>query len=146
MGGSLTIGSTVNPADSTVTWASSNDTIASVSDGVVTAKSAGSATITATATYGGQTASATCAITVYEPSIELDKSTDAVTVNNSTTLTATTIPATAEVTWTSNDEDIALVEDGVVSGVSTGTAVITASITIEGINYTDTCEVTVGTE
>lgn len=143
MGGSLTIGSTVHPAESTVAWDSSDDAIASVNNGIVTAESAGSATITATATYGGQTASATCAITVYKPSIELDKATNMVTVNNSTTLTATTIPATAEVTWTSNDEDIALVEDGVVSGVSTGTAVITASITIEGISYTDTCEVTV---
>lgn len=143
MGGSLTIGSTVNPADSTVTWTSSSDAIASVSDGVVTAESAGNATITATAAYGGQTASATCAITVYEPSIELDKATDTVTVNNSTTLTATTIPADAEVTWTSDDEDTALVEDGVVSGVAVGSATITASITIEGISYTDTCEVTV---
>ena len=49
-----------NASDETVTWTSSNDAVATVENGVVTAVGNGTATITATA--GGQTA--TCAVTV----------------------------------------------------------------------------------
>jgi uncharacterized protein YjdB len=60
--------SNVSPSDAvdkTVTWSSSNSSVASVnSTGVVTAEAAGSATITATANDGsGKTA--TCSVTVY---------------------------------------------------------------------------------
>lgn len=66
VGDSLTLNATVTPADATdksVTWSSSNETVATVSGGTVTAKAAGTATITATA--GGF--SATCAVTVSAP-------------------------------------------------------------------------------
>lgn len=66
VGDSLTLNATVTPADATdksVTWSSSDETVATVSDGAVTAKAAGTATITATA--GGF--SATCAVTVSAP-------------------------------------------------------------------------------
>ena len=44
-----------------------------------------------------------------------------------------TIPADAEVTWTSSDTTKATVEDGVVTGVGAGTVKIKASITtVEG--------------
>ncbi|MBO5809253.1 MAG: Ig-like domain-containing protein [Bacteroidales bacterium] len=42
------------------------------------------------------------------------------------TLTATTYPVSATVTWKSSDETIATVEAGVVTGVSAGKATITA--------------------
>ena len=61
--------SNVSPSDAvdkTVTWSSSNSSVASVnaSTGVVTAVAAGSATITATANDGSGT-TATCSVTVY---------------------------------------------------------------------------------
>lgn len=44
------------------------------------------------------------------------------------TLTASTVPSTADVVWSSNDEDIATVDGGVVTGVAAGKAVIMASL------------------
>ena len=75
--------------------------------------------------------------------VTLDKDSATVDEGDDVTLTATTVPADATVTWTSSDNTIATVTNGVVSGVAAGTATITASITVEGVNYTDTCEVTV---
>lgn len=61
------------------------------------------------------------------------------------TLTATVKP-TKTVTWSSSDNDIATVTDGVVEGIAAGEVTITASITVDGIVYKDTCIVTVTTE
>lgn len=63
-GETVTITATTVPAGETVTWESSNTTYAEVADGVVTGKAEGSATITASATIGGETYTATCAVTV----------------------------------------------------------------------------------
>ena len=57
-----------NATDKSVTWRSSNTSVATVdSDGKVTAKAVGSATITVTTTDGGKTA--TCAVTVVNSSV-----------------------------------------------------------------------------
>ena len=67
----VTLTATVNPSDAddkTVTWKSSNETVATVADGVVTFVAAGTATITATATNGTAETSddkeATCVVTI----------------------------------------------------------------------------------
>ena len=64
VGEEKTLTATVTPSDAnqTVTWESSNETIATVKDGTVTGKTAGAATITATAKDGGKTA--TCKVEV----------------------------------------------------------------------------------
>lgn len=54
-----------------VTWTSSNDTVATVNDGVVTAKSAGTATITASVGEGANAKTATATITVLELNAQL---------------------------------------------------------------------------
>lgn len=60
------------------------------------------------------------------------------------TLTATTNPEGETVTWSSSDDTIATVTSGgVVEGVAEGNAIITASITVDGVTYTDTCTVVV---
>ncbi|MBQ9426601.1 MAG: Ig domain-containing protein [Paludibacteraceae bacterium] len=73
-GDALTLTATVAPdnaTDKTVTWTSSDPTVATVADGVVTAVAAGTATITATATNGtddtADDKTATCTVTVTEP-------------------------------------------------------------------------------
>lgn len=75
--------------------------------------------------------------------IVLDKKTASVAVEGTTTLNATTVPSDATVAWTTSDEKVALVDDGEVTGVSAGTATITAKITVDEVEYTATCEVTV---
>ena len=77
------------------------------------------------------------------PSIALNQSTASVEAGQTVTLTATTYPADAVVTWSSNAETYATVSGGVVTGVAEGSAVITASIEVDGQTYTDTCTVTV---
>lgn len=59
-----TITATADPTDATVTWTSSDDTIATVVDGKITAVKPGTVTITATAEKNGASATATCAVTV----------------------------------------------------------------------------------
>ena len=71
-GGTETLTATVTPddaADKTVTWSSDNPTVATVTDGLVTAKSAGKSTITVTTNNGNKTAS--CAVTVTESVITI---------------------------------------------------------------------------
>ncbi len=77
------------------------------------------------------------------PSVTLDKKTLSVQEDATATLTATTVPAGETVTWTSSDGTKASVSDGVVTGEAEGNATITASITVDGETYTDTCAVTV---
>ena len=76
-GKTLTLTATVAPdnaTDKTVVWTSSDETVATVADGVVTAVAAGTATITATATNGTDDTTddktATCTITVTDPDQE----------------------------------------------------------------------------
>lgn len=78
------------------------------------------------------------------PSISLDQSTLALTVGGATgSLTATTVPDSATVTWTSSDPTKATVNSGTVTAVAAGTATITAEITVDGVTYNDSCVVTV---
>jgi len=68
VGDNSTLTATVAPSDATnksVSWASNNSSVASVSGGVVTANAVGSATITVTTADGGFTA--TCSVSVTAP-------------------------------------------------------------------------------
>ena len=124
-------------------WSSNNKEIAEVSNnGTVTAKALGTATITAT--VGSYTA--TCEVTVAVPvtGVSLDKATMSLTAGSTGTLTATITPENAtnkNLTWTSDNEAVVAVSDGVVSAVAAGTANITVT-TADG-GKTATCVVTV---
>ena len=76
-------------------------------------------------------------------SIKLDKYSLTVGASLSATITATTVPDDATVTWQSLDEDVATVEAGVVTGVAAGTTQIIASFVDEGVTYSALCTVTV---
>ena len=66
-----------------------------------------------------------------------------VAVGGTVTLTATTVPSSATVTWSSASTQKATVSGGVVTGVAAGNTIITASITVDGVTYSDTCTVVV---
>lgn len=78
-----------------------------------------------------------------EPSVTLDQNEVTVEAEDTVTLTAATYPAGETVTWSSGNTSIATVAAGVVTGVAEGATTITASITVNGVTYTDTCSVTV---
>ncbi len=66
IGGTVTLTATVAPSNATnksVTWSSSNTSVATVSNGTVTGKTAGTATITVKTSDSSKTA--TCTVTVY---------------------------------------------------------------------------------
>ena len=140
-GASVQLTATVNPSnatDKTISWTSSNSSVAKVSDGKVTAVKAGTATITATA--GGKTASVV--VTVADnpvPVSSVSISGDGVSNGKlslksgaSVQLTATVKPDNAtdrKVTWTSSDSSVAnVMGTGVVTaGSKAGTATVTAT-------------------
>lgn len=80
------------------------------------------------------------------PSVSVIPSNAAVAVGDTLQLQAVTYPAGETITWTSSDATKATVDsDGLVEGKAAGSATITASITVDGTNYTDTCAITVPT-
>ena len=129
-----------------VTWSSSNEDIATVNNGEVTALAAGTTTITAkTGDY-----EATCVVTVTQKfitvsNITLSHTEVALTEGETLTLKATVSPDDATdktVTWSSSDESVATIIDGVVTALAAGTATITA----KAGDYEATCVVTVEAE
>ena len=64
VGGTVNLTATTVPDGETVTWSSNDETVATVSNGTVTAVKAGEATITASITVDGTTYNATCTVTV----------------------------------------------------------------------------------
>ena len=132
--------------DKTITWTSSDKSIASIESGKVKAVGKGTAKITASA--GGKSAS--CNIEVLRPvsGISLNKTTLELPLEKTETLTATVIPSDAtlrgEITWSSSNTQVATVDGGKVTAVGMGTATITASlegfkaecnVTVKGMEY-----------
>ena len=135
-GEKITLTATVSPenaTDKTVTWTSSDITVATVdANGVVTGVKAGSATITAKA--GEQSASVEITVNakvIDVTGIEITSTEKEVAVGSPITFKATVSPDTATyktVTWTSSVEDVATVDsNGVVTGLKAGKTTITAT-------------------
>lgn len=82
-----------------------------------------------------------------ETGVYLDRHSLTVEAEGEATLVATTSPANQTVTWTSSSSSVASVSGGVITaGSSAGSAIITASITVDGVTYSDTCTVIVTAE
>ena len=147
-----TLTATVKPDDATnktVTWKSDKPEIVEVdSNGNVTAKAAGTATITAT--VDGKSASCKVTVngqttTVPVQSVGLNTNQVELSVGEENKLVATVTPEAAtnkEVTWASSTPEVATVDqDGKVVAQKPGNATIT--VTTKDGNKTATCEVTV---
>ena len=147
-----TLKAAVNPTeadDKSVTWTSSDEAVATVVNGVVTPVSVGNATITVKTNDGNLTD--TCLVTVnprpivHVASVSLDKHSLILQESGEPdTLTATVFPANADdksVVWSSSNESIVSVINGVVTPHNVGIATITVKSN-DG-ELTDTCTVTV---
>ena len=146
-GKTFSLALTVVPSDftDTVTWKSSNEAVATVSDtGVITAKGVGNATIRVT--VGSKSAS--CKVTVVQPvtSISLNRTSLSLDAEETFALVATVYPTYANdrtVTWSSSDDSVASVDqDGNVTAHKKGTAVIAVTAN-DGSNISKNCTVTV---
>ena len=139
-GKSETLAATVTPENAenkSITWSSNNEAVATVDvNGTVTAKSAGTAVITATSTNGK---SAGCTVTVEKKQIpvtevRLSESTVGIVEGSTYKLTATVLPENTtdskSVSWSSSNSEVATVDaNGTVTAKRAGTAVITATST-----------------
>lgn len=134
VGKTATLTPTIEPADATnknVTWSSSPEAVATVSDGVVTGVKAGTATITAK-TANGLTATATVIVEEIPVTKIILPSTEAsMTIGGTMDLKPTTVPADAtntHISWSSNDSAVATVDaNGRVTAKGAGTATITGT-------------------
>lgn len=152
IGESLQLTATVYPTNATnknINWTTEHYDIASVSNsGLVTARSAGRVWIWARA-EDGSGAGNYCVIDVNEPvkvaSIDLSESEKTLTVGETFELTATVLPDNAfnkGLIWSSDNEQIATVENGVVMAVSPGECDIVCKSS-DGSNVSATCHISV---
>lgn len=148
-GESLTLVPKLSPADAddnTLVWTSSDSSVATVVNGVVTAAGkSGTVTIRAAA-EGNSSIYAECRITVREPvnSVTISSSELTLEAGKSAELTASFLPENATdktVIWTSADETVATVKDGVVTALKAGTVEITVTAVYGGASAK--CRVTV---
>lgn len=157
VGESSTLTATISPSNvtnGTVTWTSTNTSVATVDGfGTVTAKAAGTTTIKATTT-DGTNLSASCSVTVTKApilatSITISPSQLYMVEGDEAILNATVLPNNTDnpgVLWSSSNQNVATVNSsGKVTAKSEGTATITAK-TVDGSNLTSTCQVTVNEE
>lgn len=149
-GKTYTLKTAVTGTNKAVSWSSSNSSVASVDkNGKVTAKTKGTATITAKV----DGVSASCKVTVNEPAkttIKLDKTKVTLGAGEPCTLKATVSPS-QKVTWTSSNPKLVKVDS---NGKLTVTKDIfnyfeveqTVKITAKAGNATATCTVTTNYE
>lgn len=138
VGETLQLIGTVFPSNAlqTLTWSSSNTSVATVSNtGLVAAAGVGSAVITATSHISTVKVEVTITVVLPDPTTVTITGPDQVTVTETITLSATVAPELAAqgVTWSVNNESRATITtEGVLTGVSAG--VVTVSATSVALN------------
>lgn len=120
-----------NASDKTVIWKSSNENVVIVNEyGDVTGVGGGTAVVSATSASGFV---ATCKITVVVPDtkIAFSKSSMTMPIGVTSSLSVVFTPSNTTnktLVWKSSNEDVAVVSDkGVVTAVSAGTTIVTAT-------------------
>ena len=111
----------------TIKWTTSNSKVVSVSGGKLTAKSVGTATVTATANGVSDTVKVT--VSAYEPTITLSQKeyTLYTKKGNTYTLRATIDGPVKKAVWESSRPEVATVVNGKVTAVGEGETTITAT-------------------
>ena len=111
----------------TIRWTTSNSKVVSVSGGKLTAKSVGTATVTATANGVSDTVEVT--VSAYEPTITLSQNeyTLYTKKGNTYTLRATIDGPVKKAVWESSRPEVATVVNGKVTAVGEGETIITAT-------------------
>ncbi len=122
---------TANGPEATVVWTSTDERIAKIENGKIVGVAVGTTTLTATASDNTDV-TATCTVTVTASNVPSTKVTISSTAellkpNGTVTLTAHADGTNTDVTWSSDNEDVATVANGVVTAHTVGTAVITAT-------------------
>lgn len=138
-----------NATNKTVSWASNNTSIATVnSSGLVTGVAAGSATITVTTLDGSKTATSSInvtATTVPVTSVSVSPTSTTIVAGGTQQLSTTVLPSNATnktISWTSSNTLVATVNSsGLVTGIAAGSATIT--VTTQDGNKTATSAITV---
>lgn len=149
------LNASTTPAALPVTWKSSDESVVTVTDGVVTAVSSGTADVIAEVFGNGKIVSAKCRVTVeappdntkpapVDPDIKLVQSTVTLDIGERTTLRAITTPADQTVGWNSSNEAVAVVDQsGIVTALAAGTTTITAYMEYNGDTYFALCGIAV---
>ena len=145
---------------SSVAWSSSNSSVASVSGGSISGVGAGTATVKASVTAGGKNWELSCSVTVTDDNKNSNtdnknqgtvytkvtiSGTKEVAVGKTITLQAATDPKDGKITWSSENEKTAKVDqNGVVTGVAEGKVKIKATCKNQnGSEVSDSLEITV---
>ena len=156
-----------NATEKTITWVSNNVAIASVNNGKVTALSAGNAVITAyvdenlNSQRDSNEKDATCSVTVSGSnpnptvrvsSVNINETNISIEADSFDMVYATVMPTNATyktVTWLSSNSSVATVNNGRITGIKVGTAVVTAyvdengNVSLDADEQRDTVNITV---
>ncbi|NQX63883.1 Ig-like domain-containing protein [Paenibacillus qinlingensis] len=123
-------GTTDNLVKDRAVWSVDNEEIATVTNGLIKPYKAGVANVTAT--YGGKTTTTRVEVDIPN-TITLDKKTVNMQVGDSTTVTVTANfkgrtddDLNDKTKWTSSNQDVVEVRDGIITGIANGAATVTA--------------------
>ena len=127
IGQNQTLSVTINPSNATnktITWKSTNTSVATVNNGVITAVGSGTTVITATSSNGK---SVSCNVGVYKPFTSIKLATDLLSMNvgKSYTFRVSCLPYDASekvFLKTENPDIISIGSNGTITALKTGTA------------------------
>jgi len=123
VGANLQIAAAVNPPQS-ITWASNKPSIASVSgSGLITGRSPGTASITATTASGLQKT-----ITITVQAVRISTNSITLFVGGATRISASVVPGGSNIVWSSSNPGVATVSNGSITAKNPGITTISVQL------------------